>query len=293
MSRDRAGTAGRSRTEPASADRQRSREPARSVSRRDRQRERISIQARTEGALRDAGIYRAVALRDLVDARFGGNRFAAVAALRKLERAGLLQIAEALGPRGGKFQCVGLTRKGCRRLEGSDGGQRYWAGQVGGRQAAHDVAVFRAAARERGRILESGGRVSRVRIDSEFRSIVARRVEKARARGGDAAAEEAAAAVAEDLQLSREGGKFHYPDARLEYVDAEGRTGGVDIEVTTEHYRSGTVRGKAAAGFAIHAAGRAAAHSAGLGLPRLGGGGSGSGSGGGGSGRGDEGLLDL
>ena len=124
---------------------------------------------------------------------------------------------------------------------------------------------------------------------------MARRVEKARAAGGDAAAEAEAGRLADELRLSREGGKLHYPDARLECVDAQGRVGGVDVEVTTSHYRGAAVRGKVAAGFAIHAAGRAAARAAGVGLPRFGGGGSGGsgGGGGGGGGRGDEGLVDL
>ncbi len=288
VSRDRAEAGERSRPGPGREGR------APHSRRRDRQRERVDIRARAEGALRDMGTYRVVALRDLVDGRFGGNRFAAVAALRKLERAGLVRIAEASGPRGGKFKVLGLTEQGRQKLAGSDGGQRYWTGQLDGRQVPHDVAVYRAADREREKIVAEGGRVTRVRIDSEFRSIVARRVEKARAEGGAAAAEAEAARIAEELGLSREGGKFHYPDARIEYVDAQGRTGGVDVEVTTAHYRGATVRGKAAAGFAIHAAGRAAARAAGLGLPRLGGGGSGSGSGGGGgAGREDEGLLEL
>lgn len=280
---------GRTRAEPA----ERSRPDAeRRAPRRDRERERASIEARTEGALRDAGAYRVVALRDLVDRRFGGNRFAAVAALRGLERQGLLRIVEASGPRGGKFKVVGLTDRGREGLAGTNGPQRYWTGQLEGRQASHDAAVYRAAGAETERIVGEGGRVTRVRIDSEFRSIVARRVEQARAAGGDAAAQAEAGRLAEELRLSREGGKLHYPDARLEYVDSQGRVGGVDIEVATAHYRRGTVRGKAAAGFAIHAAGRAVGR--GAGIAGLGGGGSGDGSGGGGGGgRSDEGLLEL
>ena len=251
---------------------------------------RIRIEERAEGVLRDAGMFRAVAVRDLVDARFGGNAFAAMATLRRLERSGLVEVAEARGPRGGAFRCVGLTEAGRRRLDAQGGAQRWWTGRIGGRQVSHDVAVYRAAAAHRRRIEAEGGRVRRVRIDSEFRSLVARRVERARARGGTAAAEAEVARCAEELRLSLDGGSLHYPDARIEYEDAAGRTGSSDIEVVTEHYRGGAVRAKAAAGFAIHAAGRAAARSAGFGLPRLGGG---SGGGGGGAGRADEGLLEL
>ena len=247
--------------------------------------------------MRDAGAYRVVAVRDLIDSRFGGNRFAAMATLRRLEREGLLRIAKARGPKGGEFQVAGLTARGRGQLEASGGEQRWWTGQLDSRQASHDAAVYRAAAAEEARIVEGGGRVTRVRIDSEFRSIIARQVERARAEGGAGAAEEAAGRLAAELELSREGGKFHIPDARVEYVDAEGRTGGVDVEVTTAHYRRGAIRAKASAGMVLHAAGRAAARAAGLGrglgLGGLGGGGGSGSGGGGGSGRGDEGLLDL
>lgn len=247
------------------------------------------IEERAEGVLRDAGMFRCVSVRDLVDFRFGGNAFAAMATLRRLERAGLVEVVSARGPRGGRFRCVGLTEAGRRRLDAQGGGQRWWTGRIKGRQVSHDVAVYRAVMARWRKIEAEGGRVRRVRIDSEFRSLVARRVERARARGGSAAAEAEVARCAEELRLSLDGGTLHYPDARIEYEDASGRTGGADIEVVTEHYRGGTVRAKAAAGFSIHAAGRAAARAGGFGLPRLGGGAGG----GGGAGREDEGLLDL
>ncbi|MXY17242.1 MAG: hypothetical protein F4Y57_09685, partial [Acidobacteria bacterium] len=255
MSRDRAEAGTRARPEAE-----------RETPRRDRERrDRPGIDERAEGALRDAGAYRVVAVKDLIDCRFGGNRFAAMATLRRLERDGLLRIAKAQGPRGGEFQVAGLTVRGRQRLEASGGEQRWWTGRLDVRQSSHDAAVYRAAAAEEARIDEAGGRVTRVRIDAEFRSIVARRVEKARAEGGAAAAEAEADRLAGELGLSREGGKFHYPDARIEYVDDQGRTGGVDVEVTTAHYRRKAIRAKASAGMALHAAGRAAARAAGFG----------------------------
>ena len=50
-----------------------------------------------------------------------------------------------------------------------------------------------------------------------------------------------------------------YPDAQVEYTGADGRTGRVNIEVASGNYREGSVRAKAAAGFALHANGPAAA----------------------------------
>ena len=50
-----------------------------------------------------------------------------------------------------------------------------------------------------------------------------------------------------------------YPDAQIEYVDAEGRSGRVNVEVASGHYRAGSVRAKASAGFRMHANGPTAA----------------------------------
>ena len=50
-----------------------------------------------------------------------------------------------------------------------------------------------------------------------------------------------------------------YPDAQIEYTDAEGRTGRVNIEAVSGNYREPAVKAKAAAGFALHANGPAAA----------------------------------
>ena len=49
------------------------------------------------------------------------------------------------------------------------------------------------------------------------------------------------------------------PDAQIEYTDSEGRAGRVNIEVASGNYREGAIKAKAAAGFALHANGPAAA----------------------------------
>ena len=48
-------------------------------------------------------------------------------------------------------------------------------------------------------------------------------------------------------------GRVLYPDAQLDYTDAEGRTGRVNIEVASEHYRDQSILAKSNAGFALHA----------------------------------------
>ena len=48
-----------------------------------------------------------------------------------------------------------------------------------------------------------------------------------------------------------------YPDAQIEYTDSDGRNGRINVEVASGHYRAGSVRAKAAAGFRLHANGAA------------------------------------
>lgn len=249
-------------------------------------RERADFRERLDGALRDAGVYRIVAYRDLVDSRFGGNRFAAARGLERLQAEGLLRVDEARGPKGGAFKVVALTPRGKERLDAearaAGSGQRHWPGGGDLRQAAHDVAVYRACLDAGERIRGEGGRIRRVILDSEFRSRVARRVESARAREGARAAARAKREIAAELHLPLAGGKVKYPDARIEYEAGRGGEGRVDVEVATCHYRAGAVGAKARAGFAVYSAGRGGS------LPRT------SGGGGGGAGRRDEeGLVEL
>ena len=74
------------------------------------------------------------------------------------------------------------------------------------------------------------------------------------------------AAAAERYRVARElglpidaQGRVLYPDAQIEYFDADGRNGRVNVEVASGHYRAPSVRAKAHAGFRLHANGAAGA----------------------------------
>ena len=252
--------------------------------------DREDFRARLDGALRDVGTYRVVALRDLVEARFGGNAFAAMRGLERLQAQDLLRIEAARGPRGGEFRVVSLTPAGKQRLDAmarvAGSRQRHWHGAGSSRQAAHDVAVYRACRSAGERIASEGGQVRRVVLDAEFRSLVARRVERIRGERGTRAAERAKREIAAELELPVSGGKVQYPDARIEFEDAEGRSGRVDVEVASGHYRAGTVAAKARAGFAVFST-ASGGGSRSLSLPRT------SGGGGRGGGRDEGGLVEL
>ena len=156
---------------------------------------------------------------------------------------------------------------------GLDPGQEIRTARLMRSEVAHDTAVYRACGRERQRLLERGAAIRSVRLDAELKSAVARKSESARAKDGRRAADAERHRVAEELGLPIDPqGRVLYPDAQIEYVDSEGRTGRVNIEVASGNYRARSIRAKVAAGFRMHANGPAAARllrSLGVGDPQL------------------------
>lgn len=221
---------------------------------------RRSIQDRLNGALVDVAVHRAVAYRDLVESHFAGHPYAARRAVDRLARAGFVVQDKAAGPKGGTFLVVHPTERGAEaarslvRKAGLDPDQRSWPGPGRKGDRVHDTAIYRAVQEHRGALRRDGARVARIRLDAELRGIVAKRSEEARVRAGRDAADLARRRAARELGLPvLESGQVLYPDAQVEYHDASGAIGRVNIEIATEHYRSGDVAAKAAAGFAVHA----------------------------------------
>ena len=146
------------------------------------------------------------------------------------------------------------------RRTGLDPGQEIRAARLRRSEVAHDTAIYRACRQEHQRLLEQGAAVLRVRLDTELKSTVARRSESARAKEGRRAADAERHRVARELGLPVDArGRVLYPDAQIEYTDADGRTGRVNIEVASGNYRAPSIRAKANAGFVLHANGPAAA----------------------------------
>ena len=229
-----------------------------------RDRGSTSFRERCRGALADIGIYGAVSVRDLAEAHFGGHPYTTRRAVNAWIREGLAQETRATGPNGNPFKVLTLTRSGVAEARkraaerGIDPGQEIGIARLQRSQLAHDTAIYRACGLERQRLLERGATIRRVRLDGELKSTVARKSEAARARDGRRAADAERHRVAEELGLPIDAqGRVLYPDAQIEYTDAEGRSGRVNIEVASGHYRQGSVRAKAAAGFRMHANGPA------------------------------------
>ena len=223
-----------------------------------------------EAALVDVSIHRTVAYRDMVAVHFGGHPYAARRAIDRLKTQGLLQERTATAPRGGSFQTLAATGKGARHARaaaahyGFDAAQLCRSGWGRPRDAAHDVAIYRAVRAAREELAAHGATARRIRLDGELRGIVARRSETARTRAGRAAADAERRRAATEYQLPiGPDGKVLFPDAQLEYTltdeDGHDTFGRVNVEVISPHYRAATVAAKAAAGFALFGSnGRAA-----------------------------------
>ena len=217
---------------------------------------------RTRAAIADVGLYRAVSYTDLSERHFDGHPFATRRMVTQMKRAGLIEEHEATGPRGNTFTVLTATErgKGAAHRAAVDAGhaaeQRTWSGIVKPAELSHDTAVYRAALDERARIEGEGGRVVRVRIDAELRAIVATATEKARAAGGDRAADDAKRAAAAELGLPTQDDHVMYPDAQLDIEDADGISGRVNVEIASDHYHAAAIAAKAGAGFAMHGSSR-------------------------------------
>ncbi len=217
-----------------------------------------SGQVRADAALVDVALYRNVSYRDLSESQFGGHPFTTRRAVDRMIRDGLMREHQAKGPKGGTYKVLTVTEAGAREArqltfkQGFDSGQRTWSGLVKKSELNHDTAVYRAAQVEQRRLMEQGARIRRVRIDAELKKHVARATEKARAKEGKAAADAARIKAAQELKLPLKDGRVVYPDAQIEYQDAEGRSGRVNVEVASEHYSGKSIAAKAQAGFQMH-----------------------------------------
>lgn len=236
--------------------------------RRDRARDpserRVPFEERKRQALEDLAVYRAVSFRDLSDARFGGNDFAARRGISQLLEAGLLVRGKGWGPRSRPFLILAATASGVRAAarRGSPD-QRRWHGLVKPSEAHHDTAVYRAALERIAQLEREGCKVRRIRIDAELKSELAKAAERARAVGGREAARAAQHRVARELGLPVSGGKVHLPDVQIEFerpgvADAP-EPGRANIEVVTASYRDAAIKAKAAMGFHLSASGSAGA----------------------------------
>jgi hypothetical protein len=163
---------------------------------------------------------------------------------------------------GSRDHAVSLTKEGRRLLESHrdrdrEGSQTFYAGVKRERELEHDVQVYRAFEREAERLEERGARIDRVVLDYELKRDYQKWLhERDRDRADyDGHPDRDPHEIEEwarehDLPYFEE--HVHFPDARIEYEDADGRWDHVDVEVITVHYRGAHGSAAARSGFSCY-----------------------------------------
>ena len=227
----------------------------RAVADRDRP---VVLSTRAEATVMEIGTFRALRVDDLARYRYDGDQGAMARDLRRLEHMGFVSQHRLSGRRGRPLDVVVLTEAGKRWAEGrpsmeaGDARQVLHAGLVKAREVVHEVAIYRMYQAERARLAGEGARVRRVLLDYELKRQVFSAAGSGASRMPDRCQQQAAAGV-QGLRIVD--GKVAFPDLRIEYENAGGDLGRVDLELTTEHYKAGQLRAKAEAGFRIYVAG--------------------------------------
>jgi DNA-binding MarR family transcriptional regulator len=208
------------------------------------------------------GAFRVVAESDLHNLREDCQ--SSRRSLKHLEKEGLISRS----PLSSDDRAVTLTDRGRDLLEANryERGERVWeprqafyAGLRKPRELTHDSKVYRAYSRTEERLREQGGRVDRVILDYELKRDYQRFLhERNRGRkdcdGRPDREPEEIARWAREHDLPYDDGHVHFPDARIEYDDRDGRSRHEDIEIVTGHYRGAHAGAVARSGFSCYRA---------------------------------------
>ncbi len=224
---------------------------------RDRDRE-YRLRGSESRTLATVGAFRVVSSRDLrdhhdrpADPRSGD--------VRHLREQGLV---EAILVPGSRDYAVSLTNDGRGLLESHrdrdrEGRQTFYAGIKRERELEHDVQVYRAFEREAERLEELGARIDRVILDYELKRdyqqwLHAHDRDREDYDGHPDRNPHEIEEWAREHDLPYFDEQVHFPDARIEYEDADGRCDHVDVEVVTVHYRGAHGSAAARSGFSCY-----------------------------------------
>ena len=226
-----------------------------------RERERVyEIDGAESRMLGTVGAFRVVSESDLHDTRDESS--SPRRSLRHLEHEGLIRRS----PLSSDDRAVVLTERGRELLEANryagpertyEPRQTFYAGLRKPRELTHDTNVYRAYQRTEERLRGEAGRVRRVVLDYELKRDYQRFLhERNRGRkdcdGRPDREPEEIARWAREHDLPYDDEHVHFPDARIEYEDRDGRSRHEDIEVLTAHYRGAHARAAAKSGFTCY-----------------------------------------
>lgn len=203
----------------------------------------------------DVGRFRVVAVEDLANLGYSGDRPRMDSDLRNLVRQGLLQRRGTSALKKQSRHVLTLTKQGqgfLRRQGLVPEDQTIYSGLVKPKEANHDASLYRLYQKVAGEIERKGGRVLRVQLDYELKEKLYRKLGKAQS-PGEGWNQRSKLALAEQLRLPVLNGKVAFPDVRIEYANQEMEVSRVDLELATGHYHAQHLSEKAHAGFQIYA----------------------------------------
>ena len=223
---------------------------------------RVPYAERVALTLETIGIFRVVSRKALVAHCFDGHPYVANKALRQLERDGLIRSVRIKRGKHG-YQVFTLTGKGRdraaeRRRKGAGvravlaDEQRFWEGLADQRQLRHDHQVFEAVVQDAADVVPAGGRVRRVRLESELRGLLAVADDEGRRRGGPAEARRMRSEAAAGMGLRVFDDGVPLPDALIEIEERDGRVVTRSVEVASGSYTHAQVKEKERSGFRVY-----------------------------------------
>ena len=223
--------------------------------------DKLSRQERQDGVLHTLGMFRVASRRSIADACFDGHPFAANRVMKSLIANGAV-VARTVKKGKHGYQVYSLTGAGRDQLainqrlleqdQSSAGEQRFCA--VGGdaRQLRHDHHIFDAVRKDVAPVLNAGGKIVRVRLESELRGRLAAAEAMGRKAAGEPGAREARRKEAVTLGLRVFVRGVPLPDAVVELEEPDGRRVVRSIEVASGHYTSVQIAEKRDAGFRVY-----------------------------------------
>jgi len=207
--------------------------------------------------LQDIGRFRVVDEVDLQRFGYADDSTRIREDVRSLREQGLVERRRIAVGDGDYIGVLALTNQGrdvAGTLDSADSKQRYYDGFVKPTEIEHDSAFYRMFQAEASKIQQDGGRVKRVVLDFELKRDVYAELADENSDDSEAYRErQQSVATANHLSVVR--GHIQFPDLRIEYENARGQSGRVDVELTTDHYKKGQIAAKAAAGFTLYSLG--------------------------------------
>lgn len=216
---------------------------------------RYSLRPSEIHTLTDVGRFRVIAVEDLANLGYAGDRPGMESDLRNLVRQGLLQTRGTSALKKESQRVLTLTRQGQRFLRRRDlvpVDQTIYSGLVKLKEADHDASLYRLYQKAASAIERDGGKVLRVQLDYELKEKLYQKLGRAQTQD-DRQNQRSKVAFARELHLPVVSGKVAFPDLRIEYANQEMEISRVDLELATGHYHAEHLAQKARAGFQIYA----------------------------------------